>query len=223
MKVKHIMAVGALTIPVGETVETAAKLMRDQSVGMLLVGVEGHVEGIVTDRDLAIRSTAEGITPTSARIEDYMTPDVISISPDADPFEASSVMRRKRIHRLPVVDEGKAIGVVSLTDVRQAMDTPLHDLLFGTSMSRRLDIPTLAGTVVHYFNHLGVATLDLHSPLRTNDVIHIVGHTTDLNQAVISMEIDHEQVDEAFPGDDVALKVEGRVRTADSVFVEIVK
>lgn len=221
MRVEDIMAVGALTIPRGETVEAAARLMRDQSVGMLIVGDEEHVDGVVSDRDLLVRCVAAGDTPTNAKVEDCMTPDVVSIEPNTDPFKAASIMRIQMIHRLPVIEKGRAVGVISLTDIAQAMDEPLHDLLIGSSAARRIAKSAFIGVVKHYFNHIGVAAISLESPLHKNDVVHFVGNTTNLKQLVTSMEIDHKQVEAAYPGDDVAIKVNERVRTSDFVYQEI--
>lgn len=220
MKVKDIMAVGALTVPKDATVEAAARLMRDQSVGMLLIVDEEHLDGVVSDRDLLVRCVAAGDSPSEAKVEDYMSSDVTTVGPDSDPFQAASIMRMQRIHRLPVSDNGKPVGVVSLTDIAQAMEEPLHDLLIGSGAARRAAMATFKGKVSHYFNSIGVAVLDLDSPLHMNDVIHIVGHTTDLKQPVTSMEINHKRVDAAYPGDDVAVKVWDRVRTGDAVYME---
>ena len=74
------------------------------------------------------------------------------------------------------------------------------------------------GDVTHYFSRVGVAVLDIHEPLRKGDRIRIRGHTTDLPQQIDSMEIEHQQVEEAGPGDGVAIKVSDRVRVGDSVY-----
>ena len=74
------------------------------------------------------------------------------------------------------------------------------------------------GRVTHYYSHLQVAVLSLSSPLRKGDHIHIKGHSTDFTQAVESMEIEHQPVEEGGPGDDVAIKAEDRVREHDAVF-----
>ena len=184
------------------------------------MGDDEHVEGVVSDRDILVRCIAGGDEPGTAKIGDYMSSDVITIEPTADPFEAASIMRMQRFHRMPVAENGRVIGVISLTDITQAMDEPLHDLLVGSGVARRVAISSLAGVVNHYFNHIGVALLRLQAPLHKNDSIRIVGHSTDLQQLIMSMEIDHDQVDAAYPGDDVALKVNARVRTGDYVYIE---
>jgi putative protease len=78
--------------------------------------------------------------------------------------------------------------------------------------------PEVLGSVVHYFSHLHVAVLALAEPIRIGDWLHIAGHTTDLIQQVVSLQIDHRSVSEAGPGQDVALKVEDHVREHDVVY-----
>lgn len=74
------------------------------------------------------------------------------------------------------------------------------------------------GQVTHYYNHIGVAVLDLSDELKVGDTIHISGHTTDFMQTVASMEIEHQKVQSVAAGADVALKVVEPVRAGDVVF-----
>lgn len=76
--------------------------------------------------------------------------------------------------------------------------------------------------ITHYFNKINVAVLGLTSEIKVGDRIHILGHTTDFQQGVGSLQIDHTPVVQASPGDDVALKVAGRVRPGDVVYKMIV-
>ena len=78
---------------------------------------------------------------------------------------------------------------------------------------------SLIGTVSHYFPKVAVAALDLQEPLAKGDRIHIMGHTTDQVETIESMEIDHQSVEKAEPGDQVAIKVQGRVREGDQVYL----
>ncbi len=73
------------------------------------------------------------------------------------------------------------------------------------------------GKVTHYFGKLGVAAVSLTEPLRVGDRIHVVGHTTDETVTVDRMQVDHEDVQAAGPGDDVAVHVSARVREHDEV------
>ncbi len=79
----------------------------------------------------------------------------------------------------------------------------------------------LVGKVTHYFSRIGVAVLDLQSPLTDGDELHIVGPVTEVEGSVESMEIQHRHVGRAFPGDDVALKVNGQVREGDQVYKRV--
>ncbi len=76
----------------------------------------------------------------------------------------------------------------------------------------------LVGKITHYFNRIGVAVLDLIDGIQIGDTISIVGHTTEFTQRVESLEINHQKVESAGPGDDVALKVWDYVRRGDEVF-----
>ena len=74
------------------------------------------------------------------------------------------------------------------------------------------------GKVTHFFDHISVAVLALTDAIRVGDSLHFLGHGTDFMQTVGSMQIEHQPVESAKPGDDVALKVEQRVRPNDAVF-----
>ena len=76
------------------------------------------------------------------------------------------------------------------------------------------------GTVSHYFSHLSVAAVALRAPLEVGDRIHIVGHTSDVEQSVDSIEVDHQAVTSAGIGDDVAIKVADHVREGDLIYRE---
>jgi putative protease len=85
-------------------------------------------------------------------------------------------------------------------------------------MSAEHDSAEAIGTVTHYFGHLSVAAVSLTAPLAVGERIHIVGHTTDVTETVRSMEIDHQPVEQASPGDDVAINVTEHVREHDRIF-----
>lgn len=87
-------------------------------------------------------------------------------------------------------------------------------------MSTEHDPADAIGTVTHYFSHLSVAAVEINQPLRVGERIHIQGHTTDLQQTVDSMQVDHTAISEAKPGDDVALHVDDHVRDHDKIYRE---
>ena len=77
------------------------------------------------------------------------------------------------------------------------------------------------GKVTHYFGKIGVAVLELSGDLQVGDPIHILGHTTDFEQVVHSMQIEHKTVEKAGKGDSIGLKVDGRCRTGDKVYKQV--
>jgi len=85
-------------------------------------------------------------------------------------------------------------------------------------MAEQHDPAEAIGTVTHYFSHLSVAAITLTAPLAVGERIHIRGHTSNVEQTVESMEVEHAAVERAGPGDDVALKVADHVREHDLVF-----
>jgi translation elongation factor EF-1alpha len=74
------------------------------------------------------------------------------------------------------------------------------------------------GKVTHFFGRISVAVLDLTEPLKVGETIHIKGHTKDLTQRVESMQVEHKDIQEAKPGEQVAIKVTGRVHEHDVVY-----
>lgn len=74
------------------------------------------------------------------------------------------------------------------------------------------------GKVVHYYTHLGVAIVELSDSLKVGDKIHIKGHTSDFEQKMASMQIEHDTVDEAKKGQTVGVKVKDHVREHDAVY-----
>jgi len=77
---------------------------------------------------------------------------------------------------------------------------------------------TQIGQITHYYDHINVAALVLTAPLHVGDTIHILGHSTDFQQKVTSLQIEHRSVEEAMPGEDVGIKVIQKVHPHDKVF-----
>jgi acyl-CoA hydrolase len=76
----------------------------------------------------------------------------------------------------------------------------------------------LVGKVSHYYNHIGVAVIDLKDSLQIGDQVHFFGRSTDFHQEITSMQIEHESITEAGKGQEIAVKVEKRVRNHDKVY-----
>jgi CBS domain-containing protein len=75
------------------------------------------VSGIVTDRDIVVRSLAEGRDPTTCRVSDVCSPDIVTLTPDDTIKRAVDLMKQKAIRRIPVVEDGRPVGIVSIGDL----------------------------------------------------------------------------------------------------------
>ncbi len=115
--IDQIMTREVDTCPPSATVQQVARLMADRNVGAVPVAEQSRLVGMVTDRDIAIRVVAAGADPRSERIERYVSRDVQTLPPGASLDEARRLMERHQIRRLPVVDGGRLVGIVSLGDL----------------------------------------------------------------------------------------------------------
>lgn len=118
MKVRDIMTQPVIHISPGESAEVAARTLTHYNIGALPVcGNDGKLCGFVTDRDLVIRCMALGKTPGQTLVREVMTGQVTSVQPDMEAGVAAHLMGRQQIRRLPVVENGKLCGMVSLGDL----------------------------------------------------------------------------------------------------------
>ena len=118
MKVKDIMTRGVITVGAEESAEVAARTLTQYKIGALPVcDSNGRLCGVVTDRDLVIRCMASGRLPANTKVRDIMTSQVTSAKPDMDVGVAAHLMGRQQIRRLPVTENGKLCGMVSLGDL----------------------------------------------------------------------------------------------------------
>lgn len=117
MKVKDIMSKEIASVETEDSIERAAWLMKQYDVGSIPVCQNNEVIGIVTDRDLALRSTAEGQNTTQQKCGDIMTTNLIVGDPEMNVDEAAKVMSERQIRRLPIVENNSLVGIVSLGDI----------------------------------------------------------------------------------------------------------
>ena len=124
------MTTNPRTVNVDDSVRDAARVMNDNDIGDAVVVEDGQVTGIVTDRDIAVRAVAEGRDAESTTVDEIATTGVHAIEPEASVDDALRMMREHDIRRLPVVKNGRPVGIVSLGDlaVEREPDSTLADI-----------------------------------------------------------------------------------------------
>ena len=115
--VAEAMTAGVESASSTETLLDAARTMREGDFGSMPVVENRRVVGVLTDRDLVVRAVAEGLDPAAVRVGDVVSRDAVTVGPDQDLDEAMELMARHRVRRLPVVDDGLLVGVVSQADI----------------------------------------------------------------------------------------------------------
>jgi CBS domain-containing protein len=121
-KVKEVMTARPITLDKDASIADAARLMRDQGIGDVIV-VDGEAAGgIVTDRDIVVRGVAEGADPNTTRLGQVVSSDLTAVAPDDPVDRAIELMRDKAIRRLPVIERGKPVGIVSIGDLAVERD-----------------------------------------------------------------------------------------------------
>ncbi len=128
--ISEIMTVAPETVEASAPARDAARAMRDGDLGALLVLDGGDLYGIVTDRDVAIRLVAEDRDPATTTVGDIASRDPTAIESDRPEQDAVALMRERALRRLPVVEAGQPVGILSLGDlaVERDSDSALADI-----------------------------------------------------------------------------------------------
>ena len=122
-QIRDLMTENPRTTTPDAGVIEAARIMRDDDVGLVPVVDGDRLVGTVTDRDIAIRVVAEGRDPSSTTVGEIASKDLVTIDPDQDLDEALRLMARHQVRRLPVVEEdGRLVGIVAQADVARHGD-----------------------------------------------------------------------------------------------------
>ena len=120
MKVKEVMTPRVIRIHPEEPASVAARTLAHYNIGVLPVcGVDGRLWGMLTDRDIVTRCLAAGQSAEETKVRQIMTKSVVSVAPDTDVGAAASLMARRQVRRLPVVENGILCGMLSLADLCQ--------------------------------------------------------------------------------------------------------
>jgi CBS domain-containing protein len=123
--VSDLMQRDVLTVEPSDSIGEAAEKMTERGVGAVVVTDFGRIIGILTERDI-LKAVAYRTHSSEARVRQWMTPDPVLVAPDTDAAEAAHTMLERNFRHLPVVNEERAVGIVSLRDLaRWSMD--VHD------------------------------------------------------------------------------------------------
>ncbi len=124
MKLREIMSKTVVRIHPEEPVEVAARMLAHYNIGALPVcGSDGKLCGMVTDRDIVTRCMAQGKAGGATKVFQVMTSQVVTAELDMDVGVAAHLMGRKQVRRLPVVENGRLCGMVSLSDLAASEDS----------------------------------------------------------------------------------------------------
>ena len=115
--VRDVMTPGVRTVDPSQSLAEAAEVMRGEDVGSVPVEAEGRLIGIVTDRDIVTRAVAERRDPQTVKVDEIASRELVTVEPEQDLDEALALMARHQVRRLPVVEEGRLVGMLAQADV----------------------------------------------------------------------------------------------------------
>ncbi|EPH42329.1 CBS domain-containing protein [Streptomyces aurantiacus] len=115
--VREVMTPGVAAVRPDASLVEAAQLMRAQGIGDVIVTGGGQVLGVLTDRDITLRAVADGADPLTVSAQAVCTPNPVVVAPDDPVSDAVGLMREHAVRRLPVVEDGRPVGMVSMGDL----------------------------------------------------------------------------------------------------------
>lgn len=122
-KIRDIMTGSPTSVSPELDIVTVARAMRDEDIGAVLVAEGDDMKGLVTDRDLVVRGLAAGGDPRETKIGGLASSATATIGPDDSIDKAAQIMRERAVRRLPVVEDGRPVGIVSIGDLAVEKDT----------------------------------------------------------------------------------------------------
>ena len=122
-KMRDIMSPAPVCMAPDDSVSAAAQAMKQHGIGTVLVLADGRLSGLVTDRDITVRVLAEDRDPRTTPIGDICSAELAVLSPDDDVEQASRLVRDRALRRIPVLQDGIPVGVVSIGDLALPDDT----------------------------------------------------------------------------------------------------
>ena len=137
-----------ITVEVDATVMKAVKVMNENEIGCLVITRKGRAVGILTERDLLKRVIGKSMNPSKTKVRDIMTKPLIAGYPDMDLEDATRLMFEKKIKKLPVVDNGRLKGLITLTDVARFQPQMIKIL---KKLSDHVSAPQRIKKVMNYY------------------------------------------------------------------------
>lgn len=123
MKIRDVMTTDIRSAELATTLEALAKMMRDEDIGSVPILDQGELCGIVTDRDIVVRCIAAGRSTSEVTAADILSSDLNVVAPHQDTKEAARLMADLQVRRLPVVENRRLVGVISIGDLAVKSDT----------------------------------------------------------------------------------------------------
>ena len=148
LKVKDVMVTDLVTIKADISVKKAVKVMNDFEIGCLIVVKNGEAIGIITERDILKRIVVEGRDPEKTLVGDIMSKPLIVTSPETSLEEAIEAMFKHKIKKLPVVEGGKLVGLVTFTDIARIQ--PVMEKILRKLMEK-YEVPRRISKVIRYY------------------------------------------------------------------------
>ena len=137
MLVSEVMSKQVISVDPQSTVADASKLISKHNIGSIPVAQSGKVCGILTDRDIVLRCVAADRDPKSIKVSEVMTSPLISVTSTETIETAMQTMASEQVRRMPVVDAGKLVGIVSMADFARVRGNPeISDTISEISMPR---------------------------------------------------------------------------------------
>ena len=116
MNVREVMTTNPRTVSPNDSIQIAARIMKEEDTGVVPIVDNGRAIGLVTDRDIVVRAVADG-AQANKPVREIATSDIVCATPDMSTREATRIMAERQIRRLPVVEGDRLVGIVSLGDI----------------------------------------------------------------------------------------------------------
>ena len=130
MNIRDVMTPNPTTVSPNDSIQSAARVMRDEDTGVVPVVDNGKPVGVITDRDIVVRAVAED-RELNRPVRDIVTTELVAVHPDMSVQEATDLMSEHQVRRLPVIDNDRLVGIVSIGDiaVKEGKDGRVGDAL----------------------------------------------------------------------------------------------